>query len=244
MGWPRTGVLQNGSTYLFGRRHPTADDDSGLALAVFQNGNWVLGTAKNPPPLDSALPWDDTDCGQPSCYLNVKGAEIATSVPDPHTDYTTTLQGVGEVLSRTSAGVGAWTVDSLSVWDAIGGFPDHPGTSVGPGFDVRTPGPFTDVPGAPDCPFSSNGASGPGSGDCLGESPYYYETLRTANVDGGPGQDLLARASDGLRVRRFNGHGYDSLATLTALAGAGINELIKPGLWGSIRMGDVLGNGR
>ena len=93
-----------------------------------------------------------------------------------------------------------------------------------------------------DCPFSAAGASGPGSGDCLGASPSYYETLQAANVDGRPGDELLARASDGLRVKRWNGGGYDSLATLHALAGAGGS--IPPGVWGSIRTGDINGDGK
>ena len=237
-----SGVVRDGSTYIFGRRHPTADNAGALGLAVLQGGNWQLSTAVNPPGLAPSPAWDDTVCGRPACYLDVQGAEVTTAPADPATGFETDLQGVGQVLSRTSAGVGAWTPDSIGRWDAIGGAPDHPFTAVGPGFDIRTPGPFTDVSGAPDCPFSSNGASGPGSGDCLGTSPSYYETLGTANIDGEPGAELLARAGDGLRVKRYNGHGYDSLATLQALAGAGGS--IPPGVWGSIRTGDINGDGR
>jgi hypothetical protein len=49
---------------------------------------------------------------------------------------------------------------------------------------------FDDTPsdtpsaGQGDCPFSANGASGAGSGDCLGSSPSYYETLQGADIDG------------------------------------------------------------
>jgi MmyB-like transcription regulator ligand binding domain len=59
----------------------------------------------------------------PACYLDVNGAAITRSAPDPSTGYETSLQGVGEVLSRTSAGVGAWTFDSLGRWFAVGGAP-------------------------------------------------------------------------------------------------------------------------
>jgi hypothetical protein len=237
-----SGVVQDGTTYIFGRRHPTPDNAGDLGLAVFQDGDWVLSAPKGPPNFAPAPAWGDAVCGQPACYLDVQGAAITTSPPDPHTGYQTIMQGVGQVLSRTSAGVGAWTLGSYDFWFAIGGAPDHAWTSVGPGFDIRTPGPFSDVPGAPDCPFSSNGASGDGSGDCLGSSPYYYETLRTADIDGQPGEELLARASDGLRVKRYNGHGYDSLATVTDLAGAGVPELTQQGLWASIRTGDINGD--
>ena len=42
----------------------------------------------------------------------------------------------------------------------------------------------------------------PGSGDCLGSSPSYYETLQAADIDGDGVDELVARASDGLRVKK------------------------------------------
>ena len=54
---------------------------------------------------------------------------------------------------------------------------------------------FSDVPGrGSDCPF-------PGTSDCLGSSPSYYETLGTADVNGDGVDEVFARAADGLRVK-------------------------------------------
>ena len=54
--------------------------------------------------------------------------------------------------------------------------------------------PFGDQPGGMDCPF-------PGTFDCLGSSPSYYETFGTADLDGDGVDEVFARAADGLRVR-------------------------------------------
>ena len=98
----------------------------------------------------------------------------------------------------------------------------------------------------PDCPFSAGGATGAGSGDCVGSSPSYYETLQAADVDGVRGDELLARASDGLRVKKWvpgsSGGSWNLLTTLTALAGAASS--VPDGMWGSIRTGDVDGIGK
>ena len=98
----------------------------------------------------------------------------------------------------------------------------------------------------PDCPFSAGGATGAGSGDCLGSSPSYYETLQAADIDGVAGDELLARASDGLRVKKWvpgpSGGSWDVLSTLTALAGAASS--VPDGMWGSIRTADIDGDGK
>ena len=109
--------------------------------------------------------------------------------------------------------------------------------------------PFGDAGTTPailDCPFSAGGATGPGSGDCVGSSPSYYETLQAADVDGVPGDELIARASDGLRVRKWepgsSGGSWDALPTLTALAARAAAS--RRAMWGSIRTGDIDGDGK
>jgi hypothetical protein len=230
----------SGLASIFGRRTPTSDNPASLGIsALGPGGTWTQSGAINKASGQPPGEWNDVSCGQPACYLDVNAAPIATSVRDPATANFGTLKVAGELLGRPPWGFGAWTVDSSGQYFAIGGNQPY----VGPGTTYGEPGPFADVPG-PDCPFSSNGASGPGSGDCLGSGPAYYETLRTANIDGKPGDELLARASDGLRVKRFNGTGYDSLATLTDLAVPPLLSVTQPGLWGSIRTGDLDGDGK
>ena len=70
----------------------------------------------------------------------------------------------------------------------------------------RVPSPVSGAPDdAGDCPFSARGASGAGSGDCLGSSPSYYETLHAADIDGRPGATRSSRGpSDGLRVKTWD----------------------------------------
>ena len=118
--------------------------------------------------------------------------------------------------------------------------------------------PFGDKPGdIGDCPFSAEGrATGPGSGDCVGSSPSYYETLRAANVDGAgglpSGDELLVRASDGLRVQGFVAQSdtnnleladFPALGPPVAPSLAGDGS-IPPGRWGSIRTADINGDGK
>lgn len=92
-------------------------------------------------------------------------------------------------MGRNRQGVSVFTWDDFNdAWDVAAGGPSVLGA-------------FADVP-SPDCPF---GGSGPGSGDCLGTSPSYYETLGAADLDGGTGpHEFFARASDGLRVYTFD----------------------------------------
>ena len=185
---------------VIGRRNPTQDDPASLAQDVLVNGAWLQGGFVGSfPPNGVETAWGEI-CEQPACYLDARAAPLATSVPDPSTEFQTSIPSAGQLVSRTRYGLSGWLQDGIGQWFQIGGTEpwDGPGSN-------NNPGPFADVPG-PDCPFSSNGASGAGSGDCLGSSPAYYETFRTANVDGRPGDEVLARASDGLRVKRFNGH--------------------------------------
>jgi hypothetical protein len=206
---------------VFGRARSTAASQATL-----------VESAVNPPQLGwNILPnpsgtitdqFSDANCGQPACYLNIQAANLA---PDDSGLLNT-------IVSRTRFGVSAWDLRSSTAIDGSGTDPMHLG-------------PFADVRG-PECPFSTSGASGPGSSDCLGSGPGYYETLRGANIDGQPGEELLALGSDGLRVRKWvppsgaAAGSFQSMATLTDLAGAAT----VAGRWGSIRTGDILGIGR
>jgi hypothetical protein len=227
---------------VIGRQKETSDDDfASVVASSLQAGAWqedaIAGSGPN---YAAEVAWGNDLCGTPACYLDVRAAPLATSVPDPARGLRPIIPSVGQLLSRNQYGVGAWTQDSTQLWFAIGGTQPY----EGPG-QLDSPGPFSDDAPGPDCPFSLDGGSGFGSGDCLGSSPWYYETLRTANIDGFPGDELLARTSDGLRVKRFNGTGYDSLATLTALGDPDVITLAEsPGLWGSIRTGDIDGDGK
>ncbi|MFZ0091605.1 MAG: VCBS repeat-containing protein [Solirubrobacteraceae bacterium] len=232
----------------FGRRRATSADPSPVRYGGLLNGQWG-GTDRLESLFQQPLyPFGDAACGTPACYLSIQAANVAPvgTVPDFSTypPEGTVYGDPNQILLRTAAGVSAWTQGTIGLadgsglpWFAIGPASTYP-NGLG---STDNPGPFADLPSA-DCPFSAAGASGPGSGDCLGTSPSYYETLQAANVDGRPGDELLARASDGLRVKRWNGGGYDSLATLTALAGA--PGSIPPGVWGSIRTGDITGDGK
>ena len=75
--------------------------------------------------------------------------------------------------------------------------------------------PFGDTPGGMDCPF-------PGTLDCLGTSPSYYETFGTDDLNGDGVDELFARASDGLRVRSYDRDSpttYDDQGGLIAFGG-------------------------
>ena len=99
-----------------------------------------------------------------------------------------------EMMGRTRVGGSLWDMDERSTWGRLNG-----------GLDSDQLPPFADVPVlwftvvsvVPVCPFSAGGASGAGSGDCLGSSPSYYETLQAADIDGVAGDELSrGRATD------------------------------------------------
>jgi FG-GAP-like repeat len=216
---------------LFARQHSTSGDPT-LRFFTFGGSVWqpVQGTR-------SVDIFTDQNCSTPSCYLILQTANL----PPDGLDLT---NNTAEVVGRTAVGVSAWDLASTAGdWNWF----------TNPSFSPYS-APFTDQPGGQaqlDCPFSNDGATGPGSGDCLGSSPSYYETLQTANVippGYGPGDELLARTSDGLRVRRWTccfGPGWwpwiTSQDPLPALGGA--PSALQPGEWGSIRTGDIDGDG-
>jgi hypothetical protein len=102
--------------------------------------------------------------------------------------------------------------------------------------------PFSDDPppgGGPDCPFTSPGNT------CFGAGPAYYGTIQFADVDGSGRDELLGRASDGLRVLRYRGDTPDAwgrLATLSDLSDA--NGYTAQQYWETIQFADVNGDGR
>ena len=160
---------------LFAREHSKPGDPS-LAFYAFDPA--CLGAPSCWDERNDAISgFSDQECGQPACYLDLETADVSPSAEDQLTD----------IIGRNKFGLSAFSGDPFVGWTMVGG-----GAGVA--------GSFADVASS-DCPFSSSGASGPGSGDCLGSSPSYYETLRGANIDGLQGDELIARASDGLRVR-------------------------------------------
>ncbi len=114
-------------------------------------------------------------CSTPGCYLDLLTGDGMG------------ILGYNAFIGRDGGGVSVWSGVNTSTWLRL----DTPPTLGAP---------FMDQSPSPDCPF---GGRGSGNGDCLGASPAYYETMQVADVDGRPGDELLARASDGVRVRHF-----------------------------------------
>ena len=152
-----------------------------------------------------AMPYDyegyffdfiDSNCSQPSCYLSLQASNLAPGGRGNDSAPGSAPDDSAELTGRTSVGAGLWDIDALGRWSFLN-----------LDYDFRLEGlpPFADGSdsGYPDCPFSAGGATGAGSADCVGSSPSYYETFQAADVDGVPGDELLARASDGLRVRKW-----------------------------------------
>jgi hypothetical protein len=72
--------------------------------------------------------------------------------------------------------------------------------------------------------------------------PAYYTTIRLADVTGDGRADLCARGADGFTCWRSTGEGFAPWHTLAELSDvAGFSE---PGRYGTIRMGDLDGDGR
>jgi hypothetical protein len=200
---------------LFARRNGGGPDDDMLAYYTWQNGAWSAV-----PGLGVSELFTGQDCGHPSCYLDLKTGNLVGGDYDPNaTD--------GLIVRTPQYGFYAW------------GGPAVRGDSEGFGGPVYDEA-FADAPSTRDCPFSSSGVTGPGSGDCVGSSPSYYETWQAADVNGLPGEELLVRASDGLRLV-FGGYERTTGPTLTALAGAPSD--MPAGMWGSIRTGNIDGKG-
>jgi len=84
---------------------------------------------------------------------------------------------------------------------------------------------------------------GPALSDDSGWSaPQYYGTLRLADVTGDGKDDLCARAAAGFRCWPSNGAGFDAEIVLEGMANA--DGWDAPSRYGTIRMGDVDGDGK
>ncbi len=200
-----------GSPPVLYARQHSSPGQPSLVFYTWQNGGWT----KLSNPRQAITGFSDQECGQPSCYLNLQTVNLG-------------WPGFGqEVLGRNGSGASAFAGTPSAGW-----------TDILPRANLPF---FADVAGTFDCPFSAEGASGPGSGDCLGSSPSYYETLRAAPVFGSNNRNLIARASDGLRLRWNDGQRFYDGGALPALGGAA--SAVQPGQWGSIRTGNVDGSG-
>jgi hypothetical protein len=101
--------------------------------------------------------------------------------------------------------------------------------------------PFSDHLEQPDCPFTFGGTDT----TCFGSGPGYYATVQFAELDGNGRQELVGRASDGLRGLRYQGETPDAwgrLATLTDLSDA--NGYNQEQYWETIQFADINGDGR
>jgi hypothetical protein len=132
---------------------------------------------------------------------------------------------VRALIERYDGGVVA-QYENAGKWQVLGAKP--------------SPGPFADAVEAPntDCPFETDGPTS----ECFGSSPSYYETLRFADIDGKPGEEMLGRTSDGLRMYKLasDGSKWSALAKLTDLGGSAFDSNPPPpGRWASIRTADI-----
>ena len=136
----------------------------------------------------------DSNCSKPSCYLTLQTSNLAPGGRGADNNPGSAPDDTAELTGRTESrggDVGHRLRRALELpepglrlharWAAA----VRPSQEPGSGYPVL------------DCPFSAGGATGAGSGDCVGSSPSYYETLQAANIDGVAGDELLARASDG-----------------------------------------------
>jgi hypothetical protein len=91
--------------------------------------------------------------------------------------------------------------------------------------------------------LSTEAIAGPPLSDGAGwDRPEYYATLRLADVDGDGDDDLCARSSAGFRCWRSVAGGFrDDFEPLAAMSDAAGWNVVER--WGSIRMGDIDGDG-
>ena len=226
---------QGGRPLLYARKHSTGFADPPMVFYSWTGTSW----SKVALPYDAEgyyFDFTDANCSVPSCYLTLQNSDLVPKAGAPPTTAPSS-----PAVPRLGAEM--WEFDAAGRWSFLN--LDFDVTPRGlPRFgDTPLPG----NPNVPDCPFSAGGAIGAGSDDCLGSSPSYYETLQTADIDGVAGDELLARTSDGLRVKRSipgtSGGSWDEFTpTLTALAGAAFS--VADGMWGSIRTADIDGDGK
>ena len=236
------GQFKNGQLpYLFARKHSSSFTDAPVVFYRWSGGAW----SKVAMPYDNEgyyFDFIDSNCSEPSCYLTLQVSNLAPGGRGADNNPGSAPDDTAELTGRTSLGAEMWDIDARGRWSFLNLDFDFTPDGLPPFGDASEPG--TDW--VPDCPFSVGGATGAGSADCLGSSPSYYETFQAADIDGVAGDELLARASDGLRVKKWvpgtSGGSWDVLATLTALAGAATS--VADGTWGSIRTADIDGDGK
>ena len=214
----RTGNLNvndPGTTDLIGRAQ------NGLVGYSWNGSGWSpLPAGPDGPDPGADTFFADSNCGTPSCYGLFRVGHVHGGPFGKVQMVGRTARGVDVLTYQGGAKSGTWFMADESA-DA------QP--------PARPNGLFGDQPGGPDCPF-------PGTTDCLGSSPSYYETLGVADFTGNGSDEIFARAPDGLRAIGLDRFGWNFLPTLTALGGAASS--VQAGAWGSIRTGDILGNNR
>ena len=127
-----------------------------------------------------------------------------------------------ELVGRTVGGISVYKLKS-GAWTLMNKFSS----------------PFTDESLQPDCPFTIPGQT------CFGSGPAYYGTIQLADLDGDGPEELVGRASDGLRTLRYQGDAPDAwgrLQTLTDLSDA--NGYTGEQNWETIQFADINGDGR
>ncbi len=226
-----TKSIDGGSWSVVSRNGPFSDADGGADPAVYLTIHAVSATAKTPGRLIGqtksgvvAYRWTGSgwtrDTAQPLTEFQSNPAYYLDTTVAP---LPSGSGAVPALIQRDPGGIYAQYETQYELWQRL----DKP------------PRVLTDVSLQGDCPFSRS------SPDCFGSSPSYYETLRFANVDGGTGDEMLARTSDGLLAFKLLADGkWQRLATLGDLKGSATELAQTPGRWSSIRTGDVLGNGR
>ena len=123
---------------------------------------------------------------------------------------------------------------TASTW---GAFPGSAQSSVRVGRSTAERRPFTDVPGGCGLPVRRGQR-----GDCLGSSPSYYETLQAATSTAPGRRGPRSRQRRAAGQARWDGGGPTDRAADADRAGRrGVD--VQPGEWGSIRTGDIDGDG-
>jgi hypothetical protein len=207
----------------------------GISALTDQNAYWYYdpgsGFVTTPP---NYPPNQVSTSSDPKYYLD----NVTGTLPFLDQDNNNATVMAPATLYRTANGVGAEQFGVNGIWQQIGPSP----TSGGQCQSNHSCSPFPDT-----------NCSGPAS--CLGASPSYYETMRTATQLLGSNDAngyVLGRLQDGLHVYALKNYtsasgqpyqGWDSsIPVLTALADSS-SGYPPPGEWSSIRTGDITGDG-
>jgi hypothetical protein len=172
-----------------------------------------------------AVRWSSSGWSGPLAKLSALGDADSGNNPA----YYTSLQAANvdgdrrqELIGRDTGGINVYQLRS-GTWTLMNRFYS----------------PFSDTTQQPDCPFANE------SDVCFGSGPAYYDTIQLADINGNGREELLGRASDGVRTLRYQGNAPDAwgrLATLSALSDAGGYTDQK--YWETIQFADIDGDGR